>query len=178
MADGFYIFRRAERTDLPMLATWLKRPHVAKWWRRPDQQLKSIGAHIAGGDTDAFIVCLAGNAIGYLQCYPMKGEWVVAQRAMPRGARHVDMLLGEPNYLGKAHGAALLRQFVEAQFKSGVPHVIAIVDTRNVTAIGCYGRAGFEPAEIVARPAGRYLLMIRTSAAVDSYASSSSKGIS
>jgi aminoglycoside 6'-N-acetyltransferase len=176
MADGIYIFRRAERTDLPLLATWLKRPHVAKWGRRPEQQLKSIGAHIAGGDTDAFIVCHGGNAIGYLQCYPTKGEWV-SQKAMPRGARHVDMLLGEPNYLGKAHGAAILRQFVEAQIKSGVPRLIAILDTRNVAAIGCYGRAGFEPVEIVSRPGGKYLLMMRTGAVVHGVVSCSSRGI-
>jgi aminoglycoside 6'-N-acetyltransferase len=177
MADGIYIFRRAERTDLPLLATWLKRPHVAKWRRHPEQQLKAIGAHIADMDSDAFIVCLGGNAIGYLQCYPMKGEWV-SHKAMARGARRVDMLLGEPDYLGKAHGAALLRQFVEAQSRSGVPRLIAILDTRNVTAIGCYGRAGFEPAEIVTRPGGKYLLMMRTGTVVHSAVSCSSKGVS
>jgi aminoglycoside 6'-N-acetyltransferase len=174
MSDGIYIFRRAERTDLALLATWLKRPHVAKWWRHPDQQLKSISAHITSPDCDALIVCLGGNAIGYLQCYPMRSEWI-SQRWLPRGARRVDMLLGEPNYLGKAHGAALLRQFSEAQFKSGVPRLIALVDTRNITAIGCYGRAGFEPIEIV-RPGSKHLLMMRTGPLVHSAASCSSKG--
>jgi aminoglycoside 6'-N-acetyltransferase len=53
------VFRPLDRSDLPLLAEWLGRPHVAAWWREPSDRAAveaTYGPLIDGSDpTEGFI---------------------------------------------------------------------------------------------------------------------------
>jgi aminoglycoside 6'-N-acetyltransferase len=94
-------FRPLERSDLPLLAEWLGRPHVARWWREPSDLATveaAYGPLIDGSDpTEGFTAVRQGQGPGqgqgqslaFLQRYRLgdNPEWqrtiaaALAQRA-------------------------------------------------------------------------------------------------
>lgn len=72
-------FRPLGRSDLPLLAEWLGRPHVARWWREPSDLAAveaAYGPLIDGSDpTEGFIAVGGregpGHAPGHAQGQPL-----------------------------------------------------------------------------------------------------------
>jgi aminoglycoside 6'-N-acetyltransferase len=154
-----YTFRRATSDDLPLLARWLAERHVAKWWGKAEAELRSIEAHIAGDDAEPLIVLLDGVPIGYLQWWPASTDPDVPPQ--PDGTRGVDFLIGETAALGKGHGPGLLKAFADGALAAGTPRLVSDPDGRNVSSVGCLGRAGFSPDCLIGPPGARRLLMFR-----------------
>jgi aminoglycoside 6'-N-acetyltransferase len=108
--------------DVPLLATWLGRPHVAAWWREPADLAavaENYGPLIEGLDpTEAFIVHLEGNPIGYVQRYLIdeEPEWQSALRKAVRdaGGIGIDYLIGEPTLVGAGLGRRMIAEFAAA----------------------------------------------------------------
>ena len=153
-----YGFEPLSESDLPLIARWLQAPHVAQWWPDPDQ-LAKIESHMDEKNVRLFVVRAAQRPIGYLQCYdvPQGGHPFPDQ---PPGTRGIDQFIGETDMIGRGHGPALLRTFLDRLFNAGAPGVITDPDPANRRAVRAYEKAGFASDRLVDTPYGRTLLMV------------------
>ena len=142
-------FRPLQRSDLPLLAQWLGRPHVERWWRALSD-LEAVeaeyGPMIDGSDpTEGFIAVrnVEGQgreqgrpAFAFLQRYRLDDDpdW---QRAIalalaegdvqvvgPRAG--IDYLIGEQALIGRGLGRQMIAAFVDLAWKR-YPDVTAVV---------------------------------------------------
>src|SRR5262245_46465903 len=102
-------FKQLDESDLPLLLTWFKNPHVADWWPtpEPDELLKKFLERIRSKDTLGFIVYLDETPLGYIQYYhldpenPKAGDlWI---KDLPQTTIGTDQFIGEPEYIGKGY---------------------------------------------------------------------------
>ena len=61
------------------------------------------------------------------------------------GRDGIDQFIGEPDFIGRGHGSAFIRDFVERSFAAGAPRVVTDPHPRNARAIRAYAKAGFHP---------------------------------
>lgn len=140
---ALYEFRPVTRADLPMIKAWLAQPHVAEWWGNAADEIAEIEAHIDSISVEPLIVELDGKPIGYLQSYDPHMEDNHPYQDQPFGTLGIDLSIGVPELVGKGHGSAIVRQFVDDLFEEGVPRVIIDPDPTNKRAIRAYEKAGF-----------------------------------
>ncbi|CAN7158447.1 GNAT family N-acetyltransferase [Mesorhizobium caraganae] len=138
-----YDFRPVVEKDLPMIAGWLAEPHVAEWWDDPETEIAGIREHIDSISVEPLIVELDGKPIAYLQSYDPHLEDGHPYADQPFGTLGIDLSIGVPDLIGKGHGSAIVRQFVEQLFEEGAPRVIIDPHPDNGRAIRAYERAGF-----------------------------------
>jgi aminoglycoside 6'-N-acetyltransferase len=86
-----YAFRPLAESDLPQVAAWLARPHVARWWPDPERQVSRIKAGLAKPWIELYLIVLAGRPIGYLQCYDPSREPDGPRRGEPEGTRILNL---------------------------------------------------------------------------------------
>jgi len=155
-----YQFRRLLPADMPLIARWLATPHVAQWWPDVDRQLTNIRGHLDEPDIELFLVHADARPIGYLQCYgvPAGGQPFPDQ---PPGSRGIDQFIGEADMIGRGHGSAFVRNFVDRLFEAAVPRVMTDPDPANARAVRAYEKAGFKAERLVDTLHGRTLLMVR-----------------
>lgn len=160
MAEHRYRFRPMTERDLPRIAEWLARPHVAEWWDDP-ADTSEIAAHIDSISVEPFIVELDGRPIGYLQCYDPHLEDDHPYQDQPTGTLGIDQFIGEAELVGIGHGSRLIAEFVEQLFEDGAPRVVIDPDPANKRAIRAYEKAGFRPIGERTSIYGHVLLMAR-----------------
>jgi aminoglycoside 6'-N-acetyltransferase len=61
--------------------------------------------------------------------------------------------------IGRGHGSAFIRAFVEQSFAAGAPRVVTDPNPRNARAIRAYAKAGFHPIGQRRTLSGEALLM-------------------
>jgi len=143
-------FRPMSLDDLPTMHRWVNAEHVREWWD-PLPSLDSVAAkytsRILGKEpTRSFVVESSRRPIGYIQTY------LIAD--YPDYARHVDasdhaagvdLLIGEPEYIGRGFGPELLCEFLRAIVfaDDSVAECIIGPDVRNLRAIRSYEKVGF-----------------------------------
>ncbi len=130
--------------DLPLLATWLRMPHVARWWGDPEQALDAIGQHPV--DTAALIE-VGALRVGFV-CWqiPLREELAMAGLSdLPNDLVDIDIFIGELDFLGKGVGPAALHQLLARLQAEGVRVVGLGVATANIRALRAYHKAGFQP---------------------------------
>jgi len=154
-----YAFQPMTADDMPMVQRWLAQPHVAEWWHDPET-LEFVGSDLDHPDLAQFIVCRDGRPFAYLQCYQI-GDWHVGFGPQPEGTRGLDQFIGEADMLGRGHGSAFIRAFIDHLFARGVPRMVIDLSPDNPRAIRAYEKAGFEKAGMVDTPDGPALLMVR-----------------
>lgn len=138
-----YDFRAVTEDDLPMIAGWLAKPHLAEWWGDPATEIASIRGHIGSDSVEPLIVELNGRAIAYLQSYDPHLEDDHPYADQPFGTLGIDISIGVPEFLGLDHGSAIVRQFIEMLFEEGAVRVIIDPHPDNTRAIRAYEKAGF-----------------------------------
>jgi len=141
--DPAYDFRDLTRDDLPLVAGWLKQPHLAEWWGDPQEGLAEIEQAIDDVATEPLIVELDGEPIAYLQSYDPHMEDGHPYQDQPFGTLGLDISIGPAALLGKGHGSAIIRQYVELLFSEGAPRLVIDPDPENKRAIRAYEKAGF-----------------------------------
>lgn len=107
--------------DLALLAEWLTRPHVARWWSEGSdlaEVTSTYGPVIDGSDeTEAFIACRDEEPIGFLQRYCLHDnpDWrsTVSVGIGRAPAAGIDYLIGEPSMTGRGFGRRMIAGFVE-----------------------------------------------------------------
>jgi len=155
-----YRFRPMSAPDLPMIRQWLETPEVAQWWGNAGEQYELVSGDLAHPAMSQFIVTADDRPFAYLQCYDPTAWPEGGLGAQPAGTRGVDQFIGEPDMIGRGHGSAFIRAFVERQLAAGAPRVVTDPDPANTRAIRAYKKAGFIENCLVDTPDGRALLMI------------------
>jgi aminoglycoside 6'-N-acetyltransferase len=161
--DAPYAFRPAALADLPMLRRWRETPDVLRWWGAWENPEAEFAAHLADPAMALSIVEQAGRPFAFAQDYACHAWDPHPFSYLPRGARGIDLYIGEPDMLGRGHGSALLRRHCDRLFAGGtVPAIGTDPHPDNLRARRAYEKAGFT---VVSGPVetrwGRAILMER-----------------
>jgi aminoglycoside 6'-N-acetyltransferase len=155
-----YTFRPMNAADLPLVGRWLAEPHVREWWGDPDEQFGLVGGDLDEPAMDQFVILADDKPFGYLQCYSLT-DWNTGFGPQPEGARGIDQFIGTSDMIARGHGSAFIRQFVDEQFRNGLPRMVTDPDPLNLRAVRAYEKAGFVRDRMVETPDGAALLMVR-----------------
>ena len=155
-----YAFCPMAAADLPMIRRWLETPEVVRWWGDPAEQYDLVSGDLAHPDMDQFIVSLDGRPFAYIQCYALS-TWNQGFGEQPPATRGIDQFIGEDDMIGRGHGSAFIRQFVDDRLRDGIPRIVTDPDPVNLRAVRAYEKAGFARERIVDTPDGPALLMVR-----------------
>lgn len=147
--------------DLPLMATWLAEPHVARWWGDADEALAEVAQAIAEPSTHPFVILMDGEPVGYIQSYDIHAEADHPYRDQPPGTVGIDLSIGRPDLIGKGHGPRIIDAFVGRLFASGVPRIVIDPDPDNRVAVRAYAKVGFTPIGERTSIYGPALLMAR-----------------
>jgi aminoglycoside 6'-N-acetyltransferase len=157
-----YEFVPMTAADLPMIRRWLAAPHVAAWWGDPEEQFALVRDDLEHPAMDQFIVGVGQRPFAYLQCYDPAAWPDNGFGALPERTRGIDQFIADPDMIGRGHGPAFIRGFVDGLFCSGTKQVVTDPSPDNARAIGAYEKAGFEKKRLVRTPDGDALLMVRS----------------
>jgi aminoglycoside 6'-N-acetyltransferase len=146
-------FRSLKRADLALLSSWLRRPHVARWWREPSD-LRSIedryGPAIDGIDlTEIFVVELGGQPVGLVQRYESTTdlEWreMLAKAGVFERTVGIDYLIGDQERLGHGLGPELIAQFAADTWGRypSAQTIAAAIDQENRRSWRAVEKCGF-----------------------------------
>jgi aminoglycoside 6'-N-acetyltransferase len=156
-----YEFRSMTAQDLPTVRHWLWAPHVSEWWGEPETQFALVSKDLEHPAMDQFIVTTDDKPFAYLQCYDPTAWPENGFGILPDGTRGIDQFIGEVHMIGRGHGSAMIRSFVDALLGSGTPRVVTDPDPANARAVKAYEKAGFQKSRLVDTPDGHALLMVR-----------------
>jgi len=137
--------------DLPLVADWLRQPHVAPWWI-PDTTVEAEVAeyreHIVNGQDQAthlLTVSVDGTPVGWCQWYrwadyPAGAE---AMEALP-GEAGIDYAIGDPAQISRGVGTGLIAALV-AEVRRHHPGagILADPDARNAASRRVLEKNGF-----------------------------------
>jgi aminoglycoside 6'-N-acetyltransferase len=142
-------FRPLARDDLPLVDRWLHTEHVRRWWPPYPDLEAQYGPALAGEDpTDVHLILEDGRPVGLIQSYVVVDypEWEELVRVGP-GVAGVDLLLGEPDAVGRGLGPRVLAAYAaRVVFADPAVHAcVAGVDVRNDRSLRAFAKAGFEP---------------------------------
>ncbi len=155
-----YSFRPARRLDLPILQRWLRAPEVVRWWGDPAAQAALLEGDLNEPRMVMRIVSFNGSPFAYAQDYDV-ASWPQPQFAnLPAGTRAIDAFIGEPEMVGRGHGAAFLHLLALRLIDDGAPLVAIDPDTRNVRARRAYAKAGFVDQNVFVVADGEVALMV------------------
>jgi len=130
------------QAHLPLLKRWLRRPHVVRWWGTLD--LRSTALAQRSRDTHA-VITADGRPVGYL-CWqrPSLSELEAAGLMdLPEDLMDIDILIGEPELLGRGIGPRALVLLLAKLRGEGVRFAGLGTSTSNRVAIRAFEKAGF-----------------------------------
>jgi len=130
--------------DLPLLAAWVRRPHVAAWWGDPEKILADLARHAVA---EAALIHADDRPVGFV-CWqrPPPEELAAAGLAdLPSGLVDIDIMIGEPDALGLGCGPEALRRLLERLRGEGVRIAGLAVEAANGRALRAYEKSGFRP---------------------------------
>lgn len=128
--------------DLPRLRVWLSRPHVTPWWGDPDEAMAAIREH---APADHALIAVDARPVGYL-CWqrPLPEELAAAGLDdLPADLIDVDILIGEPDAVGRGVGPQALTLLLDQLRAAGRASVGMAAATANPRARRAYEKAGF-----------------------------------
>lgn len=129
--------------DRGLMADWLQRQHVVRWWGCPEARLQQFDG--TPDDNHAFIA-RSGDPIGYLrwQAVDLSDLEAVGLSGIPEGSIDIDMFLGNPGDLSQSYGPMALELLVERLNQSTqAPLVGLCTSITNSRAIRAFEKAGF-----------------------------------
>jgi AacA4 family aminoglycoside N(6')-acetyltransferase len=162
--------RLMTEADIPLLHTWLQRPHVQQWWLGDEGEPTLDQAHarylprVRGEEpVTPYIVMLDGRPVGFAQSYVALGSgdgwW---ENETDPGVRGIDQFLAEEQLLGRGIGTRLVRTLVARLFAdAAVTKVQTDPHPANARAIRCYEKAGFRRIGEIVTPDGAALYMLQ-----------------
>src|SRR3954452_24192350 len=107
-----YQFRPMSADDLPLIRDWLVLPHVREWWGHPDEQFGLVSGDMSEPAMDQYVVSHDDVPFGYLQWYRLT-DWNICFGPQPEATRGIDQMIGAPEMVGRGHGSAFIRVFIE-----------------------------------------------------------------
>ena len=153
-------FRPLAEDDLPLVEEWLRRDHVARWWRDDiAESLAEYRAALEGREpTDHFMIVVDGCAIGMIQTYLVSDypEWEEVVQ-VGEGVAGVDILIGEEDLIGRGLGPQILAEFARDVITA--PAVVATVEEPNRRSWRAFEKAGFRHVRDVEEDGDPHRLM-------------------
>ncbi len=142
-----------------LLLKWLESPHVKTGWD-PDTHWTidliraKYSAYVHGYKNKngirkpiyAYIVCLDGQEIGYIQFYQSSDflqEDVAPLTELPESLASLDIFIGEENFVGKNWGSRIIEKFCKEYIDLQFEACLVNPNTANLQAIRAYQKAGF-----------------------------------
>lgn len=169
---------RDEDAEYERLARWRNQPHVRAWWDPDDPPLSAAAAReehrasVLGESPDrAAVIEFAGVPVGFVQFYPWApyaDELRRMEVSVPEGAWSLDILVGEPDMVGRGIGSRAVRLLCDHMLSRGASAVVFGVDVDNARARRAYLKAGMretvEYTDLDVRDGQRIraVLMVRT----------------
>ena len=145
--------------NLPLMRDWLARPHVAEWWHDADE-FEFVSGDLGHHDMARYIVTMSERPVGYLRCYKLS-DWHAGFGPQPHGTRGIDQFIGDADMVGRGHGSAFIRAFVEGLLDTSTPRVVIDPSPTTPRAIRAYEKAGSQRDRLVHTPDRTTLLMVR-----------------
>ncbi len=142
-------FRPLQRNDFPMLVSWLRAPHVARWWREPAtlEFVENEYGPTADGEesTEVFVLEMAGAPVGLIQRYRHADEPDWDRAVGVEGACGIDYLIGAEDMTGRGLGSRMIHAFACQSLAawSDVACVCAVTQQENVASWRALEKAGF-----------------------------------
>jgi aminoglycoside 6'-N-acetyltransferase len=138
--------------DLPAVDTWMRLPHVARWWlpgTTAEQEIAQYRRRINGtssGLTTMLTVTWAGNPIGWCQWYRWADYPAEATAIDARaGEIGIDYAIGAPTWIGRGAGTALIAALVaEGRRHHPGAGVLTAPDAANAASRRVLEKNGFE----------------------------------
>ncbi len=170
-------FREMSDTDedKAQLLEWLSNPSVVEWaWKEnAPWDMKKIEVHfvpkiLPGSDTTPCFLELNGEAIGYIQYYPIAKDSYLFEPPLSykqfEGGYGLDLMIGYPGLWNKGVGNKAVRMMADYLIASkGARLVCADPEENNPRSIACWSKAGFTPVGVIPNfdePENRSVLMI------------------
>lgn len=145
-------FAKLTPDDLVLLHSWLNKTHVRQWYdHEKSSTLEAVKKRylpkiIGEKPTQCYLALLDGAAFGYLQTYRVI-DWPDFNDYLGYDSQvaSVDLFIGEPSFLGKGMGKAMLRQFLSKVVFTQEPITMCVIgpDPSNTRAIKTYNSVGF-----------------------------------
>jgi len=143
-----------------LLRSWLRQPHVSKWWGDPEKAILEVSEPPnAGGEA---LIFADGLPVGYLRWQVPDREDLDAAglRDIPLDAIDIDVAIGEPDWLGRGVGSRALVLIVERLVAGGATTIMLATSVENLQAICAYEKAGFQRRrQFIDTDGGTYWLM-------------------
>ncbi|GAA1716828.1 GNAT family N-acetyltransferase [Isoptericola hypogeus] len=147
-------FRRTRRGDLPQIQTWLRRPHVARYWAHDTSdaavERDFAGSFLGTEPSEDFVVSDDGAPVGFIQrCrihdYADEERELIALVDVPVDALTIDYFVGEPDRVGQGLGTRMIREFTATCWRDhpGATTIVVPVVTGNAASWGALRSAGF-----------------------------------
>ena len=156
-------FQPLQEMDLDLLCKWFNEPHVKEWWddQLSDEEIKSKYKNRIGNSIVVpFIIYLNNRPIGFMQYYHADkvGDGWWPEEA--EGTVGIDQFIGEKDLINRGIGTKMIRAFVTYLFLNPkIKKIIIDVDPKNLRAIRCYEKAGFDFIQEIMTPDGLAYLM-------------------
>lgn len=150
---------RPER-DLPLISTWLDRPHITRWWGESGEALSELRAHHA--ETVA-VIGLDGRPVGLL-CWQTPSPSELSQAGLadlPSDLIDIDIMIGEADVQGQGVGPEALRLLFERLRAQGTTLVGVATATANRRAMSAYAKVGLQPYRDFVELGERYRYFIK-----------------
>jgi RimJ/RimL family protein N-acetyltransferase len=136
--------------DLPLLFAWLQQPHVREFYQRETPVWDEIRAqHLrtlaAGSPTRRFVIS-TDHPIGYIQAWRIADSPAYTAPWGVSGGISLDLLIGEPDAIGRGWGRLILIRFLhEVAFPLFPEEDLCWIlhDCRNQRAMRASVAAGF-----------------------------------
>jgi aminoglycoside 6'-N-acetyltransferase len=128
--------------DLPQLRVWLARPHVSRWWGDRDEALAAIRQHSPAAHA---LIAVDAHPVGYLCWQSPRSEELAAAGLsdLPADLIDVDILIGEPDFVGRGIGSQALTLLLDRLRAAGRTSVGVAAAAANPRARRAYEKAGF-----------------------------------
>ena len=129
-------------SDLELLRGWLHRPHVSQWWGDSNQSLAAVSDH---PPADHALISLVGQPVGYV-LWQRLSQAEIAEAGLaglPLDHVDVDILIGEPEAMGRGVGPGALLLVLDRLGSVGVSSVGLGTDQANQRARRAFQKAGF-----------------------------------
>ncbi len=147
-------FKKLAHEDLPLLHSWMKRPHLQGYWAEQTiQDYESFKEKYKGAieseEVTPYLVMLQGKPIGYIQSYKVDGKTF-----------GIDQFIAVPEFINKGLGSMFVKEFSdELLINQKATRVITDPSVLNLRAQKAYEKAGFKKLEVVQGADGEVLMM-------------------
>ncbi len=125
-----------------LLESWLRRPHVIRWWGEQGQELTALLRRPPGSHA---LIVADGVPVGYLCWGPPAADELAAAGLMdlPDALVDIDILIGEPQFVGHGIGPRALCLLLDRlRTRSDVRWAGVGTARSNQVAIAAFEKAG------------------------------------